>query len=116
MDEIGAMLLLASLLVNLVAAPYYFRKLHRLTEALEQYAPDTYEALQRPSLKKLGYKMSPSSSISVVGFICKKSYIETNNSAVIQTGEKAFRGLVISFSAMGIMFLGAALIMSSANV
>ena len=116
MDDIGAMLLLASLLVNLVAAPYYYRKLHRLIEALEQYSPDTYEALQKPSLEKLGYKMSPSSSMSLVGFVWKKSYIETNNSAVILTGEKAFRGLVISFSAIGIMFLGFALMMSSANV
>ncbi len=116
MVEVGAMLLLASLLANLVAAPYYYRKLYRLIEALEQYSPDTYAALQRPSLKKLGYKMTPSSSMSLVGFVWKKSYIETKNSVVIQAGEKAFKGLVISVSAMSIMFLAAALITSSANV
>ena len=116
MNEIGGILLFASLLVNLVAAPYYYRKLHRLIESLQQHDPETYKALHKPSLEKLGYKMSPYSSMSLVSYVWKKLYFNTNNSSVIQSGEKAFIGLVVSFSATGVMFLGIALIMGGANV
>jgi len=113
MGEIGTMLLLGSLLINLVAGPYYYRKLHRHIEALEQHAPCTYETLQKPSLEMLGFKMSASRSMSLVSHVWKKSYKDTSNEAVILTGGRAYRGLMISTSAMVVMFLGAALIMLS---
>jgi len=111
MNEVGAVLLIISLLVNLVAAPYYFRKLHRFIKVLEKYEPETYESLGKPTLEKLGFNMSPSSSMSIVNYVWTRSYRDVVNDTVILLGNKAHRGLLISFSTTLIMFLGAALMM-----
>jgi len=111
------LMILGSLLINLVAGPYYFRKLHRLIQALEEHDYCAFEALQKPSLEKLGYKMSPASSMALVNYVWKKSYAKTSSKEVVLAGSKAYRGLVVSFSAVGIMFLGFAMLMlASTNV
>ena len=111
----GVFLILTSLIVSLFAAPYYFRKLHRLTEAIAVHDPDEYTRLNNPSLKKFGANMSPASTLGLLGYILKKSYIASNNEDVISAGDKAFRALIISSSFMFLMFIGAFIVMAFSN-
>ena len=117
MVETGTLLLIIGLLVNLVAAPYYYRKLHRLIELLKVDYPDIYEEMGRPSLERLSYKTSASDSRLLTKYVRTKSYLLSNDEGLNLTGNKAFRGLITTYTAMSVMFIGFGLmLLSNGNV